>query len=155
MIQFKKNNTYLYESFTEKSSISAYPNSEGNDRLHKLYIMLEDQKSNENYIEQTSENNESINNESNINTSQNQNLNSYSKSYFSDENKSFNNINKNKGIFSSDNINNYESFNTNSNQIRKIKIDNNEDFDSNKKINIINNNYEMKTPSPKVNKNNK
>ena len=151
----QKNNTYLYESFTEKSSISAYPNSEGNDRLHKLYIMLEDQKSNENYIEQTSENNESINNESNINTSQNQNLNSYSKSYFSDENKSFNNINKNKGIFSSDNINNYESFNTNSNQIRKIKIDNNEDFDSNKKIDIINNNYEMKTPSPKVNKNDK
>ena len=37
-------NTYLYESFTEKSSVSAYPNSEGSAKLHKVYELLEMQK---------------------------------------------------------------------------------------------------------------
>ena len=35
-----KYNTYLYESLSEKSSISAFPNSEGNDRLHKVYNFI-------------------------------------------------------------------------------------------------------------------
>ena len=37
----KKYNTYLYESFSEKSSLTAYPNTEGSARLHKVYELLE------------------------------------------------------------------------------------------------------------------
>ena len=37
----KKYNTYLYESFTEKSSLTAYPNTERSARLHKVYEFLE------------------------------------------------------------------------------------------------------------------
>jgi len=40
----KKNNTYLYESFSEKSSLTAYPNTEGSARLHKVYELLEMQR---------------------------------------------------------------------------------------------------------------
>ena len=40
----RKYNTYLYESLSEKSSLTAFPNSEGNDRLHKIYIFLEQNK---------------------------------------------------------------------------------------------------------------
>ena len=42
---------YLYESFSEKSSLTAYPNTEGSARLHKVYEILEmqgKQKSEEN-----------------------------------------------------------------------------------------------------------
>ena len=39
-----KYNTYLYESLTEKSSISAFPNSEGSDRLHRVYAYLSQQQ---------------------------------------------------------------------------------------------------------------
>ena len=47
----KKYNSYLYESFSEKSSLTAYPNTEGSARLHKVYEILEmqgKQKSEEN-----------------------------------------------------------------------------------------------------------
>ena len=37
-------NTYLYESFSEKSSLTAYPNSEGSARLHKVCELLEMQR---------------------------------------------------------------------------------------------------------------
>ena len=37
-------NTYLYESFSEKSSLTAYPNSEGSARLHKVCELLEMKK---------------------------------------------------------------------------------------------------------------
>ena len=40
----RKNNTYLYESFSEKSSLTAYPNTEGSARLHKVYELLEMQR---------------------------------------------------------------------------------------------------------------
>jgi len=40
----KKYNSYLYESFSEKSSISAFPNSEGNDRLHRVYNLINQQQ---------------------------------------------------------------------------------------------------------------
>ena len=40
----KKYNTYLYESFSEKSSLTAYPNTEGSARLHKVYELLEMQR---------------------------------------------------------------------------------------------------------------
>ena len=40
----KKNNTYFYESFSEKSSLTAYPNTEGSARLHKVYELLEMQR---------------------------------------------------------------------------------------------------------------
>ncbi len=40
-----KNNTYLYESFSEKNSIILYPNSVDSDRLHRVYKLLEMQKS--------------------------------------------------------------------------------------------------------------
>ena len=39
-----KYNTYIYESLSDKSSISAFPNSEGNDRLHKVYNFINQQK---------------------------------------------------------------------------------------------------------------
>ena len=42
-ISVQKCHSYLYESLTEKSSISACPNSEGNDRLHKIYVLLQQQ----------------------------------------------------------------------------------------------------------------
>ena len=37
-------NTYIYESFSEKSSLTAYPNSEGSARLHKVCELLEMQR---------------------------------------------------------------------------------------------------------------
>ena len=40
-----KNHTYLYESFSEKNSIILYPNSVDSDRLHRVYKLLEMQKS--------------------------------------------------------------------------------------------------------------
>ena len=40
----RKYNTYLYESFSEKSSLTAYPNTEGSARLHKVYELLEMQR---------------------------------------------------------------------------------------------------------------
>ena len=41
---YKKYNSYLYESFSEKSSLTAYPNTEGSARLHKVYELLEMQR---------------------------------------------------------------------------------------------------------------
>ena len=43
-ISHQKCYSYLYESLNEKSSIYACPNSEGNDGLHKIYILLEQQQ---------------------------------------------------------------------------------------------------------------
>ncbi len=40
----RKYNTYLYESFSEKSSLTAYPNTEGSARLHKVYELIEMQR---------------------------------------------------------------------------------------------------------------
>ena len=56
----KKNNTYLYESFSEKSSLTAYPNTEGSARLHKVYELLEMQrkpKNDENNLSEIPDNN--------------------------------------------------------------------------------------------------
>ena len=56
----RKNNTYLYESFSEKSSLTAYPNTEGSARLHKVYELLEMQKkpkNEENNLSEFTENN--------------------------------------------------------------------------------------------------
>ena len=36
----QKYNTFIYESFSENSSLTAYPNSENNDRLHKVCELL-------------------------------------------------------------------------------------------------------------------
>ena len=56
-----KYNSYLYESLTEKSSISAFPNSEGNDRLHQVLTFLEQNKNaNNNNSLQTDKNNNII-----------------------------------------------------------------------------------------------
>ena len=43
-ISSQRYNTYLYESFSEKSSLTAYPNSEGSARLHKVCELLEMQR---------------------------------------------------------------------------------------------------------------
>ena len=56
----RKNNTYLYESFSEKSSLTAYPNTEGSARLHKVYELLEMQrkpKNEENNLSEFTDNN--------------------------------------------------------------------------------------------------
>ena len=56
----KKCNTYLYESFSEKSSLTAYPNTEGSARLHKVYELLEMQrkpKNEENNLSEIPDNN--------------------------------------------------------------------------------------------------
>ena len=64
-------NTYIYESLTDKSSITVFPNSEGSDRLHRIY----------NYIEQ----NQNINYNEDIPSNENNN---------NEYNNIFNNINK-------------------------------------------------------------
>ena len=43
-ISSQRYNTYIYESFSEKSSLTAYPNSEGSARLHKVCELLEMQR---------------------------------------------------------------------------------------------------------------
>ena len=43
-ISSQRYNTYMYESFSEKSSLTAYPNSEGSARLHKVCELLEMQR---------------------------------------------------------------------------------------------------------------
>ena len=56
----RKYNTYLYESFSEKSSLTAYPNTEGSARLHKVYELLEMQrkpKNDENNLSEIPDNN--------------------------------------------------------------------------------------------------
>ena len=40
----QKYNTFIYESFSEKSSLTAYPNSEGSAKLHKVCELLEMQR---------------------------------------------------------------------------------------------------------------
>ena len=58
----KKYNTYLYESLSEKSSLTAYPNTEGSARLHKVYELLEmqgKQKEEENNISENVNSNRS------------------------------------------------------------------------------------------------
>ena len=58
----KKYNTYLYESLSEKSSLTAYPNTEGSARLHKVYELLEmqgKQKDEENNISENVNSNRS------------------------------------------------------------------------------------------------
>ena len=54
-----KCNSYLYESLTEKSSISALPNSEGSDRLHRAYAYMS-QHQNNNSNEQIQTNNDNL-----------------------------------------------------------------------------------------------
>ena len=65
-ISIQKCYSYLYESLTEKSSIYACPNSEGNDGLHKIYALLEQQQ-NQNDKENNSEIEKDRNNEENEN----------------------------------------------------------------------------------------
>jgi len=43
-ISSQKYNSYIYESFSENSSLTAYPNSEGSPRLHKVCELLEMQR---------------------------------------------------------------------------------------------------------------
>ena len=43
-ISSQRYNTYIYESFSEKSSLTAYPNSEVSARLHKVCELLEMQR---------------------------------------------------------------------------------------------------------------
>jgi hypothetical protein len=53
-ISQQKCHSYLYESFSEKSHLSACPNSEGNGRLHKIYEILQQNQNNQ--AEQENEN---------------------------------------------------------------------------------------------------
>jgi len=66
-ISYQKCYSYLYESLTEKSSIYACPNSEGNDGLHKIYVLLEQQQkpNAKEKNENNSENEEGYNNKEN------------------------------------------------------------------------------------------
>ena len=60
-ISLKKYNTYLYESLSEPMSENSLsgPNSEGNDRLHKLYELLQQQNNQEeNNLEEEGNRNE-------------------------------------------------------------------------------------------------
>ena len=104
-----KYNTYLYESLTEKSSISAFPNSEGSDRLHRVYTYLSQQqnkKTNNNEQFHINNNNENIQISNNIehiqiNTNNMQIQNKYKIEQINHQNQ--NNINNNNSNVNSNN----------------------------------------------------
>ena len=162
----KKYNTYLYESFSEKSSLTAYPNSEGSARLHKVYELLEmqrKQKNEENNFSEFGDNNsmrsiksveekkgkklfEEIKKEENKNINYGDLKNDLNK----DENKEINNNNLNiiKKI-EEENYNSYKGC------IKKIEITNNFKINKNNTIqNVENNNNIIIDTNEKKSRNN-
>ena len=136
---YKKYNSYLYESFSEKSSLTAYPNTEGSARLHKVYELLEMQRKpkneeNNNLFEFTDNN--SVRSIKSVQENKGkklfEDLNMPSEELKTDLNK--NEINKNIEIINNEKNENYKGC------IKKIEITNN--FKINKDNNILPNNKE-------------
>ena len=160
----KKNNTYFYESFSEKSSLTAYPNTEGSARLHKVYELLEMQRKpkneEENNLLELGDNN-SLRSIKSVEEKKGKNL--------LDKMKEEENLNLNNNIHLEDlknNLNN-EINNTNNNNndsshkgcIKKIEIINNfkinkNNNESNNENNINNNTNIILETSEKKSRNN-
>ena len=160
----KKNNTYFYESFSEKSSLTAYPNTEGSARLHKVYELLEIQRKpkneEENNLLELGDNN-SLRSIKSVEEKKGKNL--------LDKMKEEENLNVNNNIHLEDlknNLNN-EINNTNNNNndsshkgcIKKIEIINNfkinkDNNESNNENNINNNTNIILETSEKKSRNN-
>ena len=131
----KKYNSYIYESLTDKSSISVFPNSEGSDRLHRVYAFMAQQQ-----------NNNDNNNNNNVEIQTNKkNCFPKEKEYkISQENDQINNDTNNNIINDKNDSNNEETFEEKEKEMNKQVI--NEDTNDNDKNNLLydyNNKEEM------------
>ena len=129
----KKYNSYLYESLSDKSSLTAYPNTEKTARLHKVYELLEMQEKlkleeNNNY-----ENINNIINKSAKSQDENKSINIFENIK---EKNDLDIINENL-IIEENKINNNEKESEISNN---LKLDKNEPIENNIIINPENNN---------------
>ena len=140
----KKYNSYLYESLSDKSSLTAYPNTEKTARLHKVYELLEMQEKlkleeNNNY-----ENINNIINKSAKSQDENKSINIFENIK---EKNDLDIINENL-IIEENKINNNEKESEISNN---LKLDKNEPIENNIIINPENNNEKKE----EINDNNK
>ena len=151
----QKYNTFIYESFSENSSLTAYPNSENNDHLHKVCELLGMQKKQQSEEKNNSQNEydyknllelannsvqsiKSIENEKNkkINNIKNNNLNLNNIDSINNKINNINNANSEKNISLNELINSNENLN----EDKQIKLEENkkEKFSNIKDINAIN-----------------